>query len=273
MDFTILTGDEIHFLEGFLDEEVYLGFSKIRCRYAICASEDGVIYGAIVFDARKTIIVADICVVPKYRGKLEKDLIHELVNLQCGLDCNGIVMDVFDSAYGNDLDHVLMNEGLVVADHSTLYRFFLKNIWKNRSISEVRSRVGIISLGETSDKQKRVFSDFLKRESLFDRLFDSEISNTLSKVYVKDGQILGCVLVSLLDEESFCLEFVYIDTENAQLYALPAMLAEAAASLEACYPDVDVVGYTLTTNDQADRLMTDLLPDAEIIDFCRRFAG
>ena len=273
MDFTILSADEIHFLEGFLEEEVYQGFSRVNYRYAICASEEGVACGAIVFDARKVITVVDLCVLPSYRGKLEKDLLHELVTLHCGLECDGIMMDVYDSANGNELDDALLNEGFVVADQSTLYRFFLRDIWKNRTVSEVRSREGVIALGDATGQQKKDFSEYLIREGMYDKFLSSEISETLSKVYVNNGQIMGCVLVSLLDDESFCLEFVYIDTENAKIYALPAMLAEAAASLDACYPDVNAMGYTLVTNSQAERLMADLLPNAEIIDFCRRFAG
>ena len=272
MDYTLLTADEINVLEGFLNEEILEEFSTKKNRYAICALDKETVCGTIVFDTHKVISIVDMCVLPGKRGSIERELLREVIALSDSLDSNGIEMEIYASANEDASEQALINAGFVKTGHSTLYRFYLISVWKSPLMSRVRHRDGVVSLFKATRKQRGDFHKYLVREGLYDRFLSDEISDIYSKIYIQDDVIMGCVLVSILNDQSFCLEFVYIDSENAKIYAMAALIAETVESLEAYYGDVDPVGYTLVTNAKAYKLMRQIIPDAEIIDICTTYS-
>ena len=105
----------------------------------------------------------------------------------------------------------------------------------------------------------------LIQKGLYSNFLSEDISDTLSTVYVQDSRIMGCVLVQIMDEESFYVEFVYVD-ERAKKYALPAMLRESADAVAAYYQETGADGFILATNNTAVEMVDKTLPNAYIVD-------
>nr|MCR5055235.1 hypothetical protein [Lachnospiraceae bacterium] len=92
-----------------------------------------------------------------------------------------------------------------------------------------------------------------------------DIDPDISTVYVQDDKIMGCVLVQIIDEGAFYLEYVYVD-EKAPKYALPAMMQESTERLIMYYDDTEPDGFVLATNPAALSLVRKTLPNADLVD-------
>jgi hypothetical protein len=270
-EYTFITRDDAPVIKNFLEPDIYEGFFTGDCRYAVCASEDADVCGVGVFDARKIIEIVDITVLPKYRGILEKRLLHELLQVIMELPYDGITMDVYDSADPGALAEALIGEGFVETDRATLYRFPLADLQEHPLLEKVTDREGIVPLAEIPEREKKSFSNMLIRNRYFENLLSEDISDTLSPVYVKDGRILGCVLLQILDEGTFYVDYVYTDKDAPpQVFAM--LLGAATEMLTGYFADTEADGLVLSTSERTQELLLKLLPFADQVDRCRTFA-
>ena len=271
MEYTLMNKDDIPAVKDFLDPTVYEGFPGSDDRYALVAYEQGVVKGVGVFDAKRIIEIVDIAVTEEYRGTLEKHILRELISVITELPYDGIFMDIYDSANQEDVAAALINEGFVEAEKKVLYRFLLDDLITDPLLQKVKGREGIRFLNEVDDKAKKVFSNMLIQKGLFEHFLSEDISDKLSIVYVRDGRIVGCVLINELDEFTFYVDYVYAD-EAISARVLPTLLAATTDALYDYYGDAEADGFILSTDDKTEGMILKVLPDADRVDCRRTFA-
>ena len=264
MDYTVITKEQADLIRGFVADDIYEGFAENN-RFAVCATRENVLCGVGVFDAKMFMEIVDIVVLPQYRGKLEGKLLNIIMGTFAGLPCEAVKMDVYEGPETEELKKALVDNGFKETGKSILYRFNMKDMYNNPRFGNVSDTEGIYSLFEVSDRAKKVFSNMLIQKGLYSNFLSEDISDTLSTVYLQDDRIMGCVLVQIMDEASFYVEFVYVD-ERAKKHALPAMLRESAGAVAAYYQETGADGFILATNETARDLVDKTLPNAYIVD-------
>ena len=264
MDYTVITKEQARLIRGFVADDIYEGFAENN-RFAVCATKENTLCGVGVFDAKTFMEIVDIVVLPQYTGKLEGKLLNIIMGAFAGLPCEAVKMDVYEGPETEALRKALVDNGFKESGKSVLYRFSMEDMYNNPRFGNVTVREGIHSLFEVSDGVKKVFSNMLIQKGLYSNFLSEDISDTLSTVYVQDGRIMGCVLVQIMDEESFYVEFVYVD-ERAKKHALPAMLRESADAVAAYYQETGADGFILATNKTAVEMVDKTLPNAYIVD-------
>ena len=106
---------------------------------------------------------------------------------------------------------------------------------------------------------------------------DPGFDQDMSAVFVKDGRILGCVLVSR-DENDGSISIDYANTNNCgNKMALMLLLKHAfdiySSSLYIDYDSyIPANGYILATNESVGTLIKKILPDAEVVDQINTYA-
>ena len=268
--YSILSREEIGDIKGFLDPEIYESFFMSSCRYALCAIDNNKLCGVLVFDGKKIIEVVDISVLEPYKGTLEYQLMEKMIYISDDINAEDIVIDVYDSAYPISFRENILNEGFKEVSKNILYRFSLEDIIDNAMIKRAKGRDGIVPLNEADDVQKRAFSNFLIQNKLFDRFLSDDIADELSVVYIDENRIMGCVLVSVLTDQTFNIEYVYIDKEVS--VKLPSMLSSVADRLAWHFGEMGADGYVLSTNEKTDDLIHKVALDAVMMDCVRTYA-
>ncbi len=272
MEYTIITKEQANLIEGFIAEDLYEGFADHN-RFAVCATKNDVLCGVGIFDANPVMEILDVITLPEYRGKLETKILNIILSAFGKLPCKAVKMDVYEEPENEELTRALLKTGFTETGRSILYRFPLEDLYDNPRFGAAASGEGIRSLFEVPDRAKKAFSNFLIQNSLYENFLAKDIDDTISTVYTaKDDRILGCVLVKIIDEGSFYVDFVYADPE-APKYALPAMLREGADALRAYYQDGDADGFILSTDARSDQLVTKTLANAYIVDVCTTYTN
>ncbi len=268
--YSILSREEIGDIKGFLDPEIYESFFVSSCRYALCAIDNNKLCGVLVFDGEKIVEVIDISVLEPDKGTLEFQLMEKMIYISNDINAEGIVIDVYDSVYPISFRENILNEGFKEVSKSILYRFSLEDIVGSAMIKRAMGRDGIVPLNAADDTQKRAFSNFLIQNKLFDRFLSDDIADELSMVYIDENRIMGCVLVSVLTDRTFNIEYVYMD--KAVSMKLPSILSAVANELAWHFGDMGADGYVLSTNDKTDDLVHKVASDAVMLDCIRTYA-
>ena len=271
MEYSIITKEQADLIRGFVAEDIYEGFAENN-RFAVCATKEGVLCGVGIFDAKTLMEIEDIVVLPQYRGKLEIKLLNIILGAFGKLPCEAVKMDIYEDPETEVLKKALEDSGFKETGRSILYRFPITDLCNNPRFGSVSSKEGICSLFEVTNTAKKAFSNLLIRKGLYRNFLSGDISDTLSTVYLQEERIMGCVLVKIMDEASFYLEFVYVDPK-AKKYALPAMLRESADAVAAYYQETGADGFILAINDIARQLVDKTLPNAYIVDVCTTYTN
>ncbi len=267
--YSILSREEITDIKDFLDPEIYESFFTSSCRYALCAIEKDKVCGVLVFDGKKIVEVVDISVLEPYKGTLESQLMENMISMSNNIKASDIVIDVYDSAYPVSFQEKLLFEGFVEVNKSILYRFSLEDVMKNAMIKMAKGREGIIPLSEAQDTQKRAFSNFLIQNKLFDRFLSDDIDDELSMVCIDKSRIMGCVLVSVLTNQTFNIEYVYMDKEIAGM--LPSILSAVTDRLAWHFGEMGADGFVLSTNEKTDGLVHKVAKEAVMMECIRTY--
>ena len=159
------------------------------------------------------------------------------------------------------IEKLLIQYGFLKEREAYLYRFPMSDLYDNERFGMVTDRRGVMGLSDASDRARKRFSNMLFEKGMFEGFLWNDIDQDISTVYVKDDEIMGCVLVRIIDESAFYLEYVYAD-EKAPKYALPAMMQESTERLIMYYGDEEPEGFVLATNPASHSLVRKTLQNA-----------
>ena len=270
MEYTILYKEEAKFLKGFVPEDILEGFFDGTNRYAICLTKENKLCGMGVFDVGSILEIVDISVDPEYRGRLEAKVVDAILKIFGELPCEAVRMDIYDTPDDEETERVLKANGFLQTGYVSLYRFPMSDLYDNLRFCLVTSYEGVISLAEASERQKKSFSNMLIKNGLFEGFLREDIDGEISTVYIQDGDIMGCVLITIPDEASFYVEYIYAD-RRAKKHALSAMMQESSERLVRYFDDERPDGFVLATNQTAYRLVKKTLPNAYVVESIKTY--
>ncbi len=271
MKYMVIGRAEADVIKGFLPDEAYEELLSSEKRYALCAVDsDDRLCGAGTFDADKAAEIQEILVTVDHEGKLERFILERIVSVCEQLGCKGIGMDIYDEDDPAFYDKLLTGMGFIHSGLATVYRFMLSEVERCPLLKDIEPGKNIISLEEASEQQKKVFSNILKKNRVYDHFLNGDFDPSLSAVIIKDNAIDGCLLVSDSEtEEGFEISFMY--TQNPDDYMNTAqMMSYVKERLRGAFPE-DVPGFVIATNENSDKIIRKLLPDAEIRDHCNTY--
>jgi hypothetical protein len=186
-------------------------------------------------------------------------------------------MSLFDNDDTVGLSSLLIKEGFIHVSNQTIYRFSIAGLSTNPMFGKVPDCPEVYSLSAADDKQRKLFSNELIKNRQYNYFMDNRFEPEVSSVFMKDGRILGCVLVSVdEDDSSICIE--YANTTNCKnKMALMFLLKHAFDTYLLRYPDdaefsQPTYGSILSTNSGVDSLIHKILPDIETDDHINTYA-
>ncbi len=270
IEYALLSRNEIDQVKSFIEPDVYDGFFQKDYRYALCAIEEKKLCGLMVFDATKVIDVLSVSVIEDDEESIQNGLLEGLIDVAVNLEAEAVSVDVYDATSSIEWQVKLLTEGFVEVEKRVLYRFSLDDLEESRIIKKAKDREGIVPLLMASERQRRAFSNVLIQKKLFDRFLSEDISEDLSMLYIKDGWIVGCVLVSIIGDHRFNIEYVYMDN-GAGAGKVPAVLSATTDRLMDYYGEEGADGFILSTNDRTDDMIHKVLPDPAMMDCIRTY--
>ena len=272
MEYRIFRGSAVNNLRTYMS--VNMGREVITSpdMFCLCAMERGKIAGVGVFEAGQMARLYEINVLARYKNKgVEQDILLAVCQTLTDAGSEGVMMKVHEDDGFAFWEPLLLRNSFTMGRTAAFFQFLLVEAYASPIIRKAVCPPAIITLGQTSERQRNDYSGRLRDRRQFIFLNDESIAGDLSAVYMQDNRIGGCFLVSEFkdivspkgDKESG----IYVEYASTRDVADPLALVEMIRfSMERVWKRhvPDEHGYILSMDRTVEAIFKKMFPGGQM---------
>lgn len=245
-----------------LNIEKYDNYDEIRFIGAFDDEDNDILVGVLTFDLNEPVNLLQVTVAKEYRRKgVGLSLVKVLLELAYSFGSKNVETVYFRDNNESGNDDFLWHCGFEPVQISKYYTLSVSQILSEKNIAATIAscKTNVISFDECAEYAVNEFWEDLQNKNILNDINEFNYDTKLSKVYISNNKILSCILLSVIDNKTYMLDFLY-NSGNAPSLMVMYLIAAAAKELGSV-ADSDACVQLAAVNDISDKMVNHLFPD------------